>query len=73
MERRAYSRYCFAFLLLGGLLLLLFIWNVNSGSVSLSVKEIFQIVFFRSGEETAYNIVWEIRLPRILAGIILGG
>lgn len=25
------------------------------------------------GEDTALNIIWEIRLPRILAAIILGG
>ena len=73
MEKQAYRRYSFAFLFLTGLLFALFIWNVNSGSVNLSASEIFQIVFLRRGEETAYNIVWQIRLPRILSGIILGG
>ena len=32
-----------------------------------------EILFLRKGEDTALNIVWEIRLPRILAAIILGG
>lgn len=73
MDRKAYRRYGFAFVFLGVLLGLLFVWNINSGSVKLSVSEIFRIVFLRKGEETAYNIVWEIRLPRILAGIVLGG
>lgn len=73
MDRKVYRRYGFAFALLGVLLVLLFIWNINSGSVDLSVKEIFQIVFLRRGEETAYNIIWQIRLPRILACIVLGG
>lgn len=66
-------RYSFSFILLSVLLLVLFIWNVNSGSVALSVKEIFQIIFLRQGEETAYNIIWQIRLPRILSAVILGG
>ena len=73
MNRKVYSRYGIAFVFLGVLLFILFIWNVNSGSVYLSVKEIIQIIFLKKGEETAYNIIWEIRLPRILAGIILGG
>lgn len=73
MDRKACRRYGFAFVFLGALLVLLFIWNINSGSVNLSVQEIFRIVFLRQGEETAYNIIWQIRLPRILAGMILGG
>lgn len=71
--RRKIWRYGLSFGLLSALLLVLFIWNVNSGSVALSVKEIFQIIFLRQGEETAYNIIWQIRLPRILSAVILGG
>ena len=37
------------------------------------MKEILNIIFRHQGDETSYNIVWEIRLPRILAVIILGG
>lgn len=46
---------------------------MNSGSIDLSVSDIFNIIFRRKGEEVSYNIIWEIRLPRILAVIILGG
>lgn len=55
------------------MLLLVFIfWNINSGSISISLKDIFQILFHKNGDETAYNIVWEIRLPmRILAAVTL--
>ena len=60
-------------MILAVLLIFLFIWNVNSGSIHLSVKEILNIIFRHQGDETSYNIVWEIRLPRILAVIILGG
>ena len=62
MERR----YGTAFLILIIGLLVLTVWNINSGSVKLTVREIFHIIINRTGEETAYNIVWDIRLPRIL-------
>lgn len=72
-EKRRTGRYWFAFMTLAVLLLLLFVWNVNSGSINLSVSEIMEIIFKRQGDETAYNIIWEIRLPRIIAVVILGG
>jgi len=55
------------------MLAVLLFWNINSGSVELSVAQIYQIIVKHTGEKTAYNIVWEIRLPRILAAVILGG
>ncbi|MDY3730465.1 MAG: iron ABC transporter permease [Candidatus Choladocola sp.] len=55
------------------LLAILFLWNINSGSVNLSAKEILQILFQKGTDDTSYNIVWQIRLPRILAAVILGG
>ncbi len=56
-----------------GLLLFLLWLNVNTGSVDLSISEIYQIIIHKTGDETAYRIVWDIRLPRILAAMILGG
>lgn len=73
MKKKAQIRYTVSFLILAVLLLLLFIWNINAGSVHLSVKEIFDIIVKKTGEQTTYNIVWQIRLPRILAAILLGG
>ena len=58
----------------GGLLVALlglFVWNVNAGSVSLSPGEIWTILLARGGDNGA--IVWNIRLPRILAAALLGG
>lgn len=72
-EKKRAARYWFAFLILAVLLVVLFIWNVNAGSIHLSVGEILNIIFRHQGDDTAYNIIWEIRLPRILAVIILGG
>ena len=73
MKQKAQFRYMVSFLILAVLLLLLLFWNINAGSVYLSVKEIFDIIVKKTGEQTAYNIVWQIRLPRILAAILLGG
>lgn len=73
MFKNNYIRYGVSFLLLTAAMCLLVIWNVNSGSVDLSVGEIWPILFHRTGEEVAYHIVWDIRLPRILAAAILGG
>ena len=72
-EKHAAGRYRISFLLLFLLLCVLFVWNINSGSVAMSLPDIIKIVFRREGEATAYNIIWQIRLPRVLAAVILGG
>jgi len=61
------------FFLLWVLFFILLLWNINSGSVKVSISEIREILFFRRGEETAYNIIWKIRFPRVLTAAILGG
>lgn len=66
-------RYLFVFLLMIFLFGLIAVLNINFGSVGISVKEIFSIIFLGEGEETAYNIIWRIRLPRILMAALLGG
>lgn len=73
MDRKAHGRYTAAFIILLLMTGVLLVWNINSGSIHLTVPEIFDIIFRRKGEETAYNIIWQIRLPRILSVIILGG
>ena len=73
MKHKSYIRYQISFILLFVLLAVLFFWNINSGSIQLSAKEVWDIIVHRTGEDTAYNIIWEIRLPRILAAVILGG
>ena len=72
-EKKRVGRYFSAFIILTALLAVLFVWHVISGSIDLSVSDIFDIIFRRKGDEVSYNIIWEIRLPRILAVIILGG
>ena len=67
------TRYGIAFAVLTVLTGLLFIWNINTGSVRLSSGEIVRILFKQTETNTSYRIVWDIRLPRILAAAMLGG
>ena len=67
------TRYTAVFL---GLLLALCaitVLNINIGSVPISVGEIAKIIFTKTGDPTQVNIIWKIRLPRILMAALLGG
>ena len=71
MQKKESRRYCIGFAGLALALCVLLVGNLNAGSVNLSVNEIFRILFEKTGENAA--IVWDIRLPRILAVVLLGG
>lgn len=73
MMKRTYTKYILSFAALAVMMCVLIIWNINSGSVRLSAREIGAILLYRTGDETACRIVWDIRLPRILSAVILGG
>ena len=73
MRKKLHFRYWLSFIILIILLGVLVFWNINSGSIPISLQDVFRIIFLRDGTKTAYNIIWEIRLPRILAAVILGG
>ena len=68
MEEKRTRRYIVSFVILAVLLL---VWNIHSGSLEMSVGEVLQTLLFRSGENAA--VIWDIRLPRILAVVLLGG
>lgn len=71
-ERRI--RYGLFFLLMLFLFGVITVLNINIGSVSIPVSEIGRIIFLREGSgEVAYNIIWQIRLPRICMAVLLGG
>ena len=71
MEKRGHIRLWIGFAGLFSALILLVIWNINAGSVHLPVSEIIEIMFSRTGDNAA--IVWNIRLPRIISALMLGG
>lgn len=67
-------RYQFVFIMLFVLLALGVVLNVNSGSVDITPLEIFEIIFLRANEGSMEsNIIWKIRLPRLLTAAVLGG
>lgn len=56
------------------LLLAAVILSIHIGSVSISAKDIIDIVFKGDrSNSVAYNIIWKIRLPRIVLAALLGG
>lgn len=71
MRQKRSVRYAIGYGILAILLCVLLIWNLNAGSVNLSVEEIVDILAGHNTENTA--IIWEIRLPRLLAAAMLGG
>ena len=66
-------RYIISFVIAFILLMALFVWNVAAGSVDISTSDLFAIFAGSGKDETFSQIVWKIRLPRILAAILLGG
>ena len=70
---RRRSRYFLVFLVLTAAFLVITVLNINTGNVDISVSEILRILFKGTENTTEYNIIWKIRLPRILMAAILGG
>ena len=70
---RRRMRCTLVFLLLAGAFAVITVLNINTGSVHLSAGEIAKAIFTKEGSKTALDIIWKIRLPRILMAAILGG
>lgn len=66
-------RYLISYGMLLILLCAAFVIGINFGSVNLSFREVAEVLFHRTDNNTAYQIIWNIRLPRICAAAILGG
>lgn len=72
-DLRRNTRYTCVFLALAAALCVIIVLNINIGSVPISVGEIANILFRKTGDPTQMNIIWKIRLPRILMAALLGG
>ncbi len=70
---RRRTRYAVVFAVLAIAFAVIVILNINTGNVHISVPEIFRILFFKDGGSTEVNIIWKIRLPRIIMSAMLGG
>ena len=67
-------RYQIVFLTLLILIAAGVVMNVNTGTVNIPPARIFQIIFMRIEEGGVdSNIIWKIRLPRLLTAAVLGG
>lgn len=73
MDKCVRQRYALGYIILALLLLILLVWNINAGSVNLSVSDVAKILLSHDNTSVKGHIVWDIRLPRILAAVILGG
>lgn len=67
------SRYTIVFVSLAILFCIVTVMNINTGNVHISVSKILKILFMHDGATVEYNIIWKIRLPRILMAAMLGG
>lgn len=61
----------FSILFLGLILITLF--SIGAGSVSSGLKETCSVLMGNKENEVLYNIIWQIRIPRVIAAVILGG
>jgi len=66
-------RYAIVFIALAIALCVVVILNINTGNIHIPVREIVKIIFTKTGAEQDVNIIWKIRLPRMIMGGILGG
>ncbi|MCM1144621.1 MAG: iron ABC transporter permease [Lachnoclostridium sp.] len=73
MDKNRKRRYLAVYALLGLGTLLFFILNICIGSVQIALPDIVKIVTGKQGSETMTRILWDIRLPRTAAVLILGG
>ncbi|MBQ1862374.1 MAG: iron ABC transporter permease [Clostridia bacterium] len=67
-------RFCMVFVSFIILYILAVFWNIMSGSVNVSVSEMADIIFNGNATNSvAYNVIWKIRLPRLMLASLLGG
>lgn len=71
-NRRKHLRYVFVFLVMILFFFTILVLNINTGSVHISVPDIVSILLFHKGDEMSCNIIWQIRMPRILMAALLG-
>ena len=67
------TRYMGVFAVLAAVFCMIVVLNINTGNVQISVPEILRILFLKKGTQVQMNIIWKIRLPRVLMAGILGG
>ena len=70
---RRRGRYLAVFIILAAAVVILMLLNIGIGSVNISMRDILETVFTQGGDEISRNIIWEIRIPRSVMAMLLGG
>ena len=70
---RRRTRYTTVFIILAIAFFVIIVVNINSGNVHIPISRIVDILFTKSGDSKEVDIIWRIRLPRILMAAMLGG
>ncbi len=73
MQENVKKRYKIIFILLLILVVMLMIMNICIGSVGISLRDAVMSLSGRTSDDTAARIIRDIRLPRALAAMLLGG
>lgn len=73
MQESRTHRYIISLIGLGIGVVVFALLNICIGSVGISGKEMWQVLWTPKAADTLAKIVWEIRLPRTVAVMILGG
>ena len=71
MQKRIRLGLVFAVLII--FLFALFLWNLSIGSVKIPFSQIVAVIFGEKSDLTAWKVIHNIRLPRIMAACLLGG
>lgn len=67
------NRYLASFVLLGTSVVGIFMLNICIGSVKIPLSEVIRLVAGQENADTIIRILWDIRMPRAIAVLILGG
>lgn len=73
MDKHRKYRYIAAFCMLGAGVFVFFVLYICMGSVEISVREMMRAFAGVDDMETKRRILWDIRFPRAMAALILGG
>lgn len=71
MNRKTRTIVAFSCLII--LLVLTLFINIFTGSAGISFSEVIHVLFDGSADNTISGIIWKIRIPRVLAALLLGG
>tara|TARA_B100000212_G_scaffold62838_1_gene42968 strand:+ start:391 stop:1404 length:1014 start_codon:yes stop_codon:yes gene_type:complete len=65
------KRFLFSLIIVTSLLIIISIISLAKGSVYISIQDIW-LAIFQKGEQINQTIIWKLRLPRLLASLLVG-